>query len=72
MLGLTSKFPVCVVCLPLKVAVHLGMMEDARKLYVAAERFDLLNKLYQVSQRQEPFFRLGEWVEKGRLGRGWE
>ena len=31
-----------------QVAVHLGMMDDARKLYIAAERYDLLNTLYQV------------------------
>lgn len=36
----------------LQVAVHLGMMDDARKLYVAAERYDLLNKLYQVRRVQ--------------------
>eukprot|EP00955_Chlamydomonas_euryale_P027527 290272-Chlamydomonas_euryale.AAC.2 len=31
------------------VAVHLGMVEDAKKMYVAADRFDLLNKLYRAS-----------------------
>ncbi|KAF5834047.1 hypothetical protein DUNSADRAFT_9438 [Dunaliella salina] len=30
------------------VAVHLGMMDDARKLYAASERYDLLCRLYQV------------------------
>jgi hypothetical protein len=30
------------------------MMDDARKLYVAAERYDLLNKLYQVCVQYEP------------------
>ena len=32
-----------------QVAVHLGMMDDARKLYAASERYDLLCRLYQVS-----------------------
>ncbi|MEW5317550.1 MAG: hypothetical protein WDW38_008838 [Sanguina aurantia] len=27
------------------VAVHLGMLEDAKKLYIAADRYDLLNHL---------------------------
>jgi hypothetical protein len=31
------------------------MMDDARKLYVAAERYDLLNKLYQVRAGQAVF-----------------
>lgn len=32
-----------------QVAVHLGMMDDARKLYASSERYDLLCKLYQAS-----------------------
>lgn len=31
------------------MAVHLGMMDDARKLYASSERYDLLCKLYQAS-----------------------
>lgn len=31
-----------------QVAVHLGMLDDARKLYASSERFDLLCRLYQV------------------------
>jgi len=34
------------------VAVHLGLISDAHKLFVGCERFDLLNKLYQAC---------GEW-----------
>ncbi|PNW79678.1 hypothetical protein CHLRE_08g362650v5 [Chlamydomonas reinhardtii] len=30
------------------VAVHLGMIEDAKKLYIACERYDLLNQLYRA------------------------
>ena len=30
------------------VAVHLGLIEDARKLFAGCERFDLLNNLFQV------------------------
>jgi len=35
------------------VAVHLDMMDDARKLYLAAERYDLLNRLYQACGQWE-------------------
>lgn len=30
------------------VAVHLGMVEDAKKLFVSADRYDLLNRLYRA------------------------
>ncbi|KAG1665494.1 hypothetical protein FOA52_009755 [Chlamydomonas sp. UWO 241] len=31
------------------VAVHLGMVEDAKKMYIAADRYDLLNRLFRAS-----------------------
>ncbi len=55
------------VCGGAQVAVHLGMMEDARKLFVAAERYDLLNKLYQVSRVQG--LCRGDATSAGRGGR---
>lgn len=30
------------------VAVHLGMMDEATRLYIGSGRYDLLNKLYQA------------------------
>lgn len=33
------------------VALHLGMVDEAKELYMQAGRFDLLNKLYQASIR---------------------
>ena len=42
------------------VAVHLNMVEDAKKLYVSSERYDLLNRLYQASGQWEKALEVAE------------
>ncbi|GLC64378.1 hypothetical protein PLESTF_000154800 [Pleodorina starrii] len=42
------------------VAVHLGMIEDAKKLYVACERYDLLNQLYRACGQWEKALEVAE------------
>ncbi len=42
------------------VAVHLGMVEDAKRMYISAERFDLLNRLYRASGQWEKALEVAE------------
>ncbi|GAX73042.1 hypothetical protein CEUSTIGMA_g494.t1 [Chlamydomonas eustigma] len=42
------------------VAVHLGMVEDAKKLYIGSERYDLLNKLYRASGQWDKALEIAE------------
>ncbi|KAG2490014.1 hypothetical protein HYH03_011479 [Edaphochlamys debaryana] len=45
------------------VAVHLGMIEDAKKLYIACERYDLLNQLYRAC---------GQWDRALEIAEKWD
>lgn len=42
------------------MAVHLNMVEDAKRLYVSSERYDLLNRLYQASGQWEKALEVAE------------
>mmetsp|Transcript_30722 Transcript_30722/g.68056 ORF Transcript_30722/g.68056 Transcript_30722/m.68056 type:complete len:1411 (+) Transcript_30722:34-4266(+) len=42
------------------VAIHLGMVEDAKRLYIASDRFDLLNKLYRASGQWDKALEIAE------------
>jgi len=46
-------------------AVQLGLLDDAEKLYVECERFDLLNKLYQASGQWDKALKVAK--EKDRM-----
>lgn len=42
------------------VAVHLGMVEDAKKLFLSSERYDLLNLLYRASGQWDKALEIAE------------
>ena len=60
------------------VAVQLGLLEDAERLYTECKRYDLLNQLYQssgqwrealtIAKRQVSGEGAGKWVCVGVLG----
>ena len=47
------------------VAVQLGLVQDAEKLYEACGRYDLLNELYQASGQWEKALKVAQ--EKDRI-----
>lgn len=42
------------------VAIHLGMVEDAKRMYIASERYDLLNRLYRASGQWDKALEVAE------------
>ncbi|KAJ3607891.1 hypothetical protein NHX12_024942 [Muraenolepis orangiensis] len=49
------------------LAVQLGMLEEAEKLYRSCERFDLLNQFYQASGRWQQALETGETSDRIHL-----
>lgn len=42
------------------VAVHLGMVEDAKRLFTACERWDLLSQLYRATSQWDKAIEVAE------------
>ena len=49
------------------VAVHLGMLDDAKKLYISSERYDLLNRLYRASGQWDKALEVAEKSDRIHL-----
>eukprot|EP00192_Tetraselmis_astigmatica_P000931 CAMPEP_0117694304 /NCGR_PEP_ID=MMETSP0804-20121206/27375_1 /TAXON_ID=1074897 /ORGANISM="Tetraselmis astigmatica, Strain CCMP880" /LENGTH=1395 /DNA_ID=CAMNT_0005507981 /DNA_START=130 /DNA_END=4318 /DNA_ORIENTATION=+ len=49
------------------VAIHLGMVEDATKLFVSCERYDLLNRLYQACGQWDKALEVAEKYDRIHL-----
>ncbi|KAM6249922.1 intraflagellar transport protein 140 homolog isoform 2-T4 [Porphyrio hochstetteri] len=49
------------------LAIQLGMLEDAERLYKACERYDLLNKLYQASNQWQKAIETAEAHDRVHL-----
>ncbi|XP_049758868.1 intraflagellar transport protein 140 homolog isoform X2 [Elephas maximus indicus] len=49
------------------LAVQLGMLEDAERLYKKCRRYDLLNKFYQASGQWQKAVEVAEWHDRVHL-----